>query len=326
MRKPTVLLLVLGLSLSLSSPVQAADKTTILTKAFQKYLTDGEAAYSQAMSSAKSQFEPQIADTQSKLATALMQFKNVNQATVLNSPPPDNTELRNYIGVLKCPANSDCKMPGTPTGGYSVGAVTTIMDFVGGDQAFTNSSAAQMNMGLLQTVDLGVSKGLFKLSNPTEYNNVANTLRLQYQNLVTLSQQYSSAQSTASVDRADIQNMQPVITSAILSAKRAKSNSTTFDKAFVTSFKFEYNAKRLNDLASEPWTYITSLKALNNAVSVTKSSMQADAVSSHYSYSAAGNINAIYGNLFLNETEFKNNFKVISSLYKSATGVTLSIK
>jgi len=60
MRKPAVLLLVLGLSLLFTSQVQAADKTTVLTKAFQKYLTDGEAAYSQALSVAKTQYEPRI--------------------------------------------------------------------------------------------------------------------------------------------------------------------------------------------------------------------------------------------------------------------------
>jgi predicted DNA-binding protein (UPF0251 family) len=86
MRKPAVLLLVLGLSLSFTAQAQAADKTTVLTKAFQKYLTDGDAAYSQAMSVAKNQYEPQIAAAQTKIATALMQFKNVNQATILNSP------------------------------------------------------------------------------------------------------------------------------------------------------------------------------------------------------------------------------------------------
>ena len=117
--------------------------------------------------------------------------------------------------------------------------------------------------------------------------------------------------------------MQPVIATAILSAKRAKANSSAFDKAFVTSLKFEYNAKRLDELASAPWTYITSLKALYYAVSVSKSSMQADAVSSHYSYSAAVNINAIYVNLFLYEAGYKSNLNLIAGIYKSATGVTL---
>ena len=43
------------------------------------------------MSVAKNQYEPQIAAAQTKIATALTQFKNVNQATILNSPPHHQT-------------------------------------------------------------------------------------------------------------------------------------------------------------------------------------------------------------------------------------------
>jgi len=120
--------------------------------------------------------------------------------------------------------------------------------------------------------------------------------------------------------------MKPVIDAAVLSAKRASSNPSMYEKAFITSFIFEYNAKRLDELAREPWTYLTSLKALSDAISVTKSSLQADAVASKYSYVAASKINGIYGNLFLGDTDFRNRFKVISSIYKLTTGLTLSIK
>jgi len=62
-----------------------------------------------------------------------------------------------------------------------------------------------------------------------------------------------------------------------------------------------------------------------DAVSVTNSSIQADSVSAHYSYSAANNINSIYGNLFINDPEFKNEFNLISGIYRSATGITLKV-
>ena len=113
-------------------------------------------------------------------------------------------------------------MPGTLTGGYANGAVTTVMDLIGGDQAFNSSFNAQLNLGILQTVDLGVSNGLYKLTNPVEYNSVANTLRTQYDSLISLSQQYRAAQSSAASDRNYIQSMQPVIATAILSAKRSR--------------------------------------------------------------------------------------------------------
>jgi hypothetical protein len=326
MRKPAVLLLVFGLSLSFTAQAQAADKTTVLTKAFQKYLTDGELAYVKAMGDAKALYEPRISIAQNKLSGALTQFSQVNQVTILKTTT-HSPSAPIGIDAVNCPiSRTDCKDPTYKSNEFKSGEVGTVYNFIGGDASFSSSSWAQMNLGILQTIDLEVKDGLISLNNATAYNSATSTIRTQYQTILSLNQQYASAQSSAASDREYVQSMQPVIATAILSAKRAKANSSAFDKAFVVSLKFEYNAKRLDELASAPWTYITSLKALNNAVSVTKSSMQADAVSSHYSYSAAGNINAIYGNLFVNEPEFKNNFKLISDIYKASTGVTLSLK
>ena len=95
------------------------------------------------------------------------------------------------------------------------------------------------------------------------------------------------AQSAAATAREDVQSMKPVITSAVVSAKRASANASTFEKAFVTSYKFEYNAMRLNDLARAPWTYISSLKALRDAVSVTNQSELADGISARFLNSSA---------------------------------------
>ena len=327
MRKPTVLLLVLGLSLSFTSQAQAADKTTVLTKAFQKYLTDGELNYSQAMASAKNLYEPQILATQSALLTAQAQYLTVNQVTILkNSVQGQQANALGY-DALNCPATHlDCYDQTYKNRVFRAGEVTTTFDFLNGKDSFANAYSGPQNLGILQSIDLQVQAGNLALNNASGFIAIENTIRTQYQNLLTLNQQYNAARASAASDRDYVLSFRPTIDSAILSAKRANTNSSVFDKAFVTSLKFEYNAKRLDELASAPWTYITSLKALNNAVSVTKSSMQADAVSSHYSYSAAGNINAIYGNLFLNEAEFKGNFKLIAGIYKTATGVTLSIK
>lgn len=323
MRRRVVGLFVLFLAFSFLAPANSANRTTLLTKAFQKYLIDAEASHTSALAQAKKLYEPQISSAQIALSTAVAQFKNVSEATVLISPPPSDTELRNYISVLKCPVNSDCKMPGTPTGGYSVGAKTSILDFIGGEQAFATSSAAQMNLGILQTVDLGLSHGLFKLSSPNEYAQVATSIRTQYQNLVSLSTLYSKAQSDADLAFQESQNMESTIKSAILSAKRAASSPSSFDKSFITSFKFEYNAKRLDELAREPWTYISSLKALQDAVSVTKQSTLADSISSSYSFSSASKFNSTYGNLFLSEDQYRSAFGIINSIYKSTTGISL---
>jgi hypothetical protein len=327
MRKPMAVLLLLGLIFSISAPAQAANKMATLTKAFQKYLVDGESAYTQAMTNAKNLYEPQILATQSSLLTAQAQYLTVNQVTILKNSVQGQQANALAYDALNCPATHlDCYDQIYKNRTFRAGEVTTTFDFLNGKDSFANESNGSQNLGILQSIDLQVQAGNLALNNASGFIVVENTIRTQYQYLLTLNRQYNSARASATADRDYVLSFRTAIESAILSAKRADSNSSVFDKAFVVSLKFEYNAKRLNELAREPWYYITSLKALSDAVSVTKSSIQADNVSSHYSYSAAANINSIYGNLFLNESAFKSSFKIISNIYKLTTGVSLSLK
>jgi len=323
----------LGLALSIlllvsigTQPAHAANKTTVLTKAFQKYLSDGEVNYAKAMSDAKALFEPQIASAQAKLLAAQSQFTQVNQVTILKTTTHASTGTIG-IDAVNCPATrTDCKDPIYKSNEFKAGEVSTVYALIGGEDAFSVGSTAQMNLGILQIVDLEVKDGLISLNNATAYNNAVSTIRTQYQNRLTFVQQYSMAQSAAATAREDVQSMKPVITSAVVSAKRASANASTFEKAFVTSYKFEYNAMRLNDLARAPWTYISSLKALRDAVSVTNQSELADGISARYSLSSASKLNSTYGNLFLSEQEFKVGFQLVAAIYKNSTGVTISSK
>jgi hypothetical protein len=326
MRKIGVTLLLTAFALAGTSPANSANKSAVLVKAFQKYLSDGESTYVKAMADAKSTYEPQIAAAQAKLSSAITQFGLVNQVTILKTTSHSpSTPIG--IDAVNCPATrTDCKDPVYKSNEFKAGEISTIYSFTGGDSGFSSPSWAQMNLGLLQTVDLQVKDGLISLNNASAYNSTVSTIRTQYQNVLSLNQQYASAQSQATMAREAVQSMQPTIASAILSAKRAGSNNATFDKAFVTSFKFEYNAKRLDELARSPWTYISSLKELRDAVSVTKQSILADSVSAKYSSTAAAKINATYGNLFLNEQEFRDAFSLVSDIYRSAIGTTLNLK
>jgi len=326
MRKLGVGLLAFALAISFSVPANAANKNAVLTKAFQKYLSDGEAVYSKAMADAKATYEPQISTALSKLQNAQSQFAQVNQVTVLKTTGHSSTAPIG-IDAINCPTtHSNCKDPNYKSNEFTAGEVASTYSLVGGDSAFSNSSAAQMNFNMLQIVDLQVKGGLISLNNSAAYNNVVSLITTQYQNVLSLSQQYSSAQSAAASDRQDVQNMESAIKSAVLSAKRAAVNSSTFEKAFLVSFKFEYNADRLGRLARAPWTYISSLKALQDAVSVTKQSTLADSISANYSYNSASKFNSTYGNLFLSEQDYKEAFQVISAIYKSATGISLAGK
>jgi hypothetical protein len=326
MRKIVVGLFVIVTATTFSLPANAANKTSVLTKAFQKYLTDGDTAYANAMADAKNIYEPQISAELSKLQAAQSQYLQVNQVTILKTTSHSPTAPIG-IDAINCPiTHTNCKDPNYKSNEFTAGEVATTYSFVGGDAAFSTSSWAQMNFDMLQIVDLEVKDGLISLNNQPGYSNAVSMIRTHYQAAVTLSQQYSSVKSAAASKHQEIQNMESAISSAVLSAKRASVNGSAFEKAFVTSFKFEYNAAKLDKLARAPWTYISSLKVLQDAVSVTKQSALADSISANYSYSVATKFNSTYGNLFTSEQEFKNNFQVISGIYKSATGISLAGK
>ena len=323
MRKLSLALALLILVPVSMVPAHAATKSAVLTKAFQKYLTDGEAEYAKAIMDAKALYEPQISTAESKLLAAQSQFALYNQVNILKTTTHSPSGAI-AIDAVNCPATrSDCKDPSYKSNEFKAGEVATVYSFTGGDAAFLNSSYAQMNMGLLQTVDLQIKDGLISLVNSAGYNGAVSAIRTQYQNVQNLTQQYAQAKSDAETKLQDVQRMKSFITSAIISTKRANLNSGTFEKAFVSSFKFEYNAKRLDELARAPWTYISSLKALKDAVSVTRQSELADSISNNYSLKAASGLNSTYGNLFLSEQEYKDGFHLVSEIYRTASGVTL---
>jgi hypothetical protein len=305
------------------APANAATKSATLIKAFQKFQSDGDAKYAQSLAEAKSLYEPQISSAIAKLQAAQSQYLQVNQVTILKTTTHSPTAPIEIDAVM-CPSTRpDCKDSSYKSNEFKAGEIASTYGFVGGENAFTTDSSAQMNFGMLQTIDLQVKDGLISLNNPSAYNAVVAAIRSQYQSAVSLSNQYSQAKSDAASALQEVQSMQLAIKSAIISAKRAASNVPNFDKTFIISFKFEYNARRLNDLAREPWTYISSLKALQDAVSVTKQSNLADSISSNFSMVAASKLNSTYGNLFLSEQNFKDEFQTINSIYKMTTGVSL---
>jgi hypothetical protein len=326
MRKLGTGLLAFFLIFPFSAPAEASTKSASLTKAFQKYLSDAEVNHSKSLANSKALYEPQIFGAIEKLKAAQLQFARVNQVTILKSTSHSPTAPIE-ISSVTCPVvRPDCKDSNYKSNEFKAGEIANVMDFVGGDSAFTTDPGPSMNFGILQTIDLQIKDGLISLNNASAYNEAVSTIRTQYQNALSLSQQYSSAQSAANDALLEVQSRESAIKSAIVSAKRASVNSATFDKAFLTSLKFEYNAKRLDELARQPWTYISSLKSLQDAVSVTKQSSLADSISASYSYSAALKFNATYGNLFLVEDDYKNGFQVINAIYKTVTRISLSGK
>jgi hypothetical protein len=276
------------------------------------------------MADAKVQFEPKIAAAQNQLLAGQLQFSQSNQVTILKTTTRTAATTIS-IDAVNCPTTRpDCKDTIYKSNEFKAGEIANIYGLIGGDGAFSSSSYAQMNLGMLQTIDQQVKDGLISLNNAIAYNNAVSTIRTQYQNVISLSQQYALAKSSATSALEKVRDMKPMIDAAIVSAKRAGKNNSIFEKAFVTSFKFEYNAKRLDQLARAPWTYISNLKELRNAVSVTNQSELADSISNRYSFKAANSINATYRNLFLAEQDYREGFQLVALLYKNAIGKSIS--
>jgi hypothetical protein len=102
MRKIVVGLFVIVLAATFSLPANAANKTSVLSKAFQKYLSDGDAAYAKAMADAKNTYEPQISSELLKLQAAQSQYLQINQVTILKTTSHSPTAPIG-IDAINCP-------------------------------------------------------------------------------------------------------------------------------------------------------------------------------------------------------------------------------
>lgn len=325
MKKASTVALMAALTLSLVYPAGAAPKTTSLTKAFQKFLIDANYQYTKSIEEAKIFYEPRIFAVTKALQSAQSQFSQVNQVTILKTTKPGTNTSTVVIDAVNCPvSNPDCKHSVYKSNEFTAGEVSTIYNFIGGESAFLDSFNAQMNLSMLQTIDAQVANGLLALNSSTPYLSLISKIRSQFQELQGLSNQYKSALNKASITKQEAFGKKPIIESAILSAKRAAATPAIYERAFIVSFKFQYNSQRLEELAREPWGYISSLKALQDAVSVTKQSNLADSISARYSYQAADKFNKTYGNLFLKEPEYREGFQIVSEIFQRITRNSLS--
>lgn len=111
--------------------------------------------------------------------------------------------------------------------------------------------------------------------------------------------------------------------SAIRAAKRASKNSSVFDKAFVTAYKFEYNAKWLDDAANLPFSSLNTLRSVLSQFALIELADKAAGVDSAYSYPAAEKINKSLGNVFTDEEEFQTGARFVAAQYKRLFKVSL---
>jgi hypothetical protein len=294
--------------LSLFSSAEAITKSTLLVNAFNKYISDGESQYRSLVSENDQLYKPKITLAEEKIREAQTQIAKVGQVKVLKLG-----EFRGYWGNFKCPdVRPDCKDVDKGEK-FIIGELIYPKDFIYTDLKY------------LAEIEIMRKLGLIELLKASDFNKHYLTMDAETTNLLSLWASFRSAAMSAEDFKDSIDDKKDAIRIAKISAKRAGKNASSFDKAFVTALKFEYNRIGLDGLASAPWTYIDSLKSLRSAVEVTKLSEKADSVGNAYSFNAATNINKICGITFIDEPKFRNDFPVISQIYKKVTKVSLKI-
>lgn len=289
---------------SYTNVAYGASKSQKVTSAFENYLDSVNSTYDAEMTSAANLYQPQIKSTQNKISDAKVRFLASNQVKVIKLG--DN---RNYWGNFDCPATRPACIDVDKGPRFQVGEVTTIKSLIADKNEY------------LEEIDIILNLGLIEITNLSTYQEASKTIRSETLNLNSLNQQYKNSQNSITSKRDTGLNVEI----ALLAAERAAKSPSSYDKAFVAALKFEQNRVKLNELASTPWRYINSYKALSSALSVTRLSDQADTVTENYSYSRALSINSSCGTTFTNDSTFKSLFGLIATIYKQATKVTIKL-
>lgn len=303
-KKFVLVLTVVLLSNFYSGIAFGATKSQQVLNAFENYLDKVESTYEVEISNAANLYQPQINSTQNKISDAQITILSANQVKVLKQG-----DFRSYWGNFDCSkTRPDCiYVDKGPL--FQVGELITIKSLIADKTEY------------LDEMDIIIKLGLVEITNFSTYQEASKTIRSEIANLNRLNQQYKTVQSSIMAKRDSGRSVEI----ALLAAQRAAKSPSNYDKAFVVALKFEQNRLKLNELASTPWKYINSYKALSSAISVTRLSDKADIVGENYSYSRALGINSSCGTAFTGENDFKSTFNLVASVYKQATKVSLKI-
>ena len=303
-QKICVVFTALILSVFYSTSAYGASKSQKVTDAFESYLERVNIIYDAEILSAGNLYQPQIKSAQTKISDAKLKFLSSSQIKVVKLG--DN---RNYWGNFDCPATRPACIDVDKGPKFQVGEVTTIKSLIADKTEYLEEIEIILNLGLIEIINLST------------YQEASKTIRSETLNLNSLNLQYKSSQNSITSKRDTGLNVEI----ALLAAQRAAKSPSNYDKAFVAALKFEQNRVKLNELASTPWRYINSYKALSSALSVTRFSDQADTIADNYSYSRALSINSSCGTTFTNDSSFKSLFGLIATIYKQATKVTIKL-
>lgn len=283
---------------------QASSSPQATLRFFQDYLDSAKSDYINQMNKLRLNFELSVEAKEKNISQAKAIWNQNNKIKVIKLG--DN---RNYWGNFNCPSERPACIDIDKGPKFQVGEITSIKEIVVSEVSY------------LREIDLILSLGLIELLNPVNYQQSAQIIVNETISISNLKKQYS----TEKMNLEGIYREELKVTPAVKALKRALRTRGNFDKAFVTALKFEYNQKRLDELANLPFSTIDSLKSFDSALSVTRLSLDADSVARKYSYNEANRINRSCGNIFIKEFKFKDMFSKVSEVYLDATGRNLRL-
>ena len=303
-----------------------------LNAIYESSAQNAKSTYDKEILAAKNLYEPLINASTQIIQDAKAKLLTVNQVKVLKQ----GTD-RNKWGYLNCPTTRpDCKS--VDKGELFVIGEVTSLKSIAGD-----------NIDYLKEIQSMVDDGLIELLNSTDFLKAANLIRTEPDKLKSATYQWDAANSAAGIkqnkaleearttagiplsklmqqyesNKIAYEGQITAGNSAIKAAKRASKNSSVFDKAFVTAYKFEYNYRWLDDVANLPFSSLNTLRSVLSQYAIIELADQAAGVDASYSYSSAEKVNKSVGKVFTSDEEFQKGAKLVAAQYKKLTKVSI---
>jgi hypothetical protein len=316
----------------------------------------------QELQAATSLYAPQIAAANKRVEDAKVVFLANNKLTIKQSLfssmdkdrvwqyfiCPDTT-LPNGAGWMEiakryCANDNNKPRPG------DVSTKTTSRNTIGGEDwqpgdlaeiSYENSSKSNIldaiafgwvvpvNLSLYDSSRLTVKSETTKANDLTLLNGKARTSAQTKRDNAVMSASKTRDQAVADLDeafetaKAKLEAQETAANLALLAAKRAAKDPSSFDKAFAVAYKFEYNLKMVGEIADAAWTGDWTFRTIDSIIKVNRLASIGDGIASRYSFSSASSFNKAVGNAFTNEPDFRAALKVLTSIYKKTTNTTL---
>jgi len=321
-----------------------------------------DANYDQDLLSATNTFAPQIASANIRLESAKELFGSNSKLTIFQGLFTYQNADRIY-SLLICPdstlpngpdwmeiAKRYCTNVNNKPRPGDISTKTNSKNTVGGEdwQAKDVASIQYINADN-QYLQFAITNGWLVPLNPLVFDSSRIAIKTETANISSLIQQNGKARTAALEKRdkavslatkarqdsielidnafnkakANLENQELAANLALTAAKRAAKDPTIFDTAFVIAYKFDYNQRKLDEIADAAWTGDWTYRTIDSIIKVNKLAILGDGVSKKYTLKAAKAFNEKVGNAFTNEVDFRSALKFVVATYKQTTKVSL---